>query len=34
MVANTDEDYKLGESTTMEAINHFIIGIWTWFKST
>jgi hypothetical protein len=27
MVANTDEDYKLGESTTMEAINHFNIGI-------
>jgi hypothetical protein len=26
MVANTiDEDYKLGESTTMEAINHFNI---------
>jgi len=29
-----DEDYKLGESTTMEAINHFNIGIWTWFKFT
>jgi hypothetical protein len=28
MVANTiDEDYKLGESTNMEAINHFNIGI-------
>jgi hypothetical protein len=28
MVANTiDEDYKLSESTTMEAINHFNIGI-------
>jgi hypothetical protein len=28
MVANTiDEDYKLDESTTMEAINHFNIGI-------
>jgi hypothetical protein len=27
-VANTiDEDYKLGESTTMEAINHFNIII-------
>ncbi len=35
MVANTiDEDYKLGESTNMEAINHFNIGIWTLFKST
>ncbi len=35
MVANTiDEDYKLDESATMEAINHFNIGIWTWFKST
>jgi hypothetical protein len=33
MVANTIvEDYNLGESTTMEAINHFNIGIWTWFK--
>ncbi len=28
MVANTiDEDYKLGESITMGAINHFNIGI-------
>jgi hypothetical protein len=28
MVANTiDEHYKLGESTTMEAINHFNIRI-------
>jgi hypothetical protein len=28
MVANTIvEDYNLGESTTMEAINHFNIGI-------
>jgi hypothetical protein len=28
MVANTiHEDYKLGENTTMEAINHFNIGI-------
>jgi hypothetical protein len=28
MVANTiDEDYKFGKSTTMEAINHFNIGI-------
>jgi hypothetical protein len=28
MVANIiDEDYKLGENTTMEAINHFNIGI-------
>jgi hypothetical protein len=28
MVANTiDEDYKLGEITTMEAKNHFNIGI-------
>jgi hypothetical protein len=28
MVVNTiDGDYKLGESTTMEAINHFNIGI-------
>ncbi len=28
MVANTiDEDYKLDESTTMEAINHFNTGI-------
>jgi hypothetical protein len=35
MVANTiDEDYKLGERTNMEAINHFNIRIWTWFKST
>jgi hypothetical protein len=34
MVINTiDEDYKLGESTTMESINHFNVGIWTWFKS-
>jgi hypothetical protein len=35
MVANTiDEYYKLGESTTIEAISHFNIWIWTWFKST
>ncbi len=28
MVANTiDKDYKLDESTTMEAIHHFNIGI-------
>jgi hypothetical protein len=28
MVINTiDEDYKLGESTTMESINHFNVGI-------
>jgi hypothetical protein len=28
MVVNTiDEDYKLGESTTIEAKNHFNIGI-------
>jgi hypothetical protein len=28
MATNTiDEDYKLGESTTMEAINHFSIKI-------
>jgi hypothetical protein len=28
MVPSTiDEDYKLGESTNMEAINHFNIGI-------
>jgi hypothetical protein len=34
MVTNTiHEDFKLGENTTMEAINHFNIGIWTLFKS-
>jgi hypothetical protein len=33
MVANAiDEDHKFGENTTMETINHYNRGIWTWFK--
>jgi hypothetical protein len=30
----TDEYCMLGESTTMEALKHFAIGVQTWFKST
>jgi hypothetical protein len=34
VVINTiDEYYNLGESTTMEGMKHFAIGIWACFKS-